>query len=61
MLTPYAKAIAETHEVMGRLIQLMTQCQDMKLFKNIAAVYIVWQHERHNLELESLNWKETQC
>jgi len=35
----------------------MTQASDMKLFKNIAAVYIVWQHEIANLENAALEWE----
>lgn len=55
-MTPYTKAIADAQEVMSDLIKLMSVCTDMKLFKNIAAVYVVWQHEKHALQLEELNY-----
>ena len=55
--SPYSKAIQEAREVMADLIRRMTAEEDSKIFKNIAAVYIVWQHEIHNLQLEALNWE----
>lgn len=56
-MTPYSFAIDEARTVMHDLIIKMTECDNMKLFKNIAAVYVVWQHEIGNLQLEELNWR----
>ena len=54
MRTPYTRAIHEAKEVLQFLIRLMVHESDMKIFKNMAAVYVVWQHELHNLQLEEL-------
>jgi hypothetical protein len=56
-VNPYKAAIGEARSIMQWLISLMSQVNDMKLFKNIAAVYVVWQHEIHNLENAALEWE----
>lgn len=55
-VTPYYSIILECKEVLANLVKLMIECSDIKLFKNIAAVYIVWQHHTHSLQLEELDW-----
>lgn len=47
----FNKQIEEVRCVLSELIELMIKEDNMTKFKNIAAVYIVWQHELHNLEL----------
>ena len=46
------KQILEAKEVMSHLITLMIAEPETKKFRNIAAVYCIWQTELHNLELE---------
>ena len=56
MINPYVQKLNEANDVMQDLIKRMSPASDMKLFKNIAAVYVVWQQEAHQISLESLNW-----
>jgi hypothetical protein len=56
-MNPYQAAIGEAKSVMKWLISLMCKVEDMKLFRNIAAVYIVWQQEISNLENAALDWE----
>lgn len=46
-----SQRIEEAREVLQGLIVLMTLETDMKRFRNMAAVYIVWQHELHAMQL----------
>lgn len=55
-LNPFAAAIACAREVMNFLIKAMNKCTDNKLFRNLAAVYIVWQHDISQLETEHHSW-----
>lgn len=53
-MTPYASSISNGRSVITSLMDLMLATNEMKRFKNIAAVYVMWQHELHNLELEQV-------
>ncbi len=55
---PYNGSIENARNVMKTLVGLMIEVNDMKLFRNIAAVYIVWQYEVNNLENAALNWEK---
>lgn len=55
-MTPFARLVLEAREVLSDLMRRMMATDDTKLFRNIAAVYVIWQHELHTLELESLNY-----
>ena len=56
---PYSFYIKESQSVMKDLIARMNRCEDTKLFRNIAAVYIIWQHETMNLENAALEWSKS--
>lgn len=57
MSNPYDKHIEEARQILRDLMKRATDEEDMKVFKNIAAVYIVWQHELHQLELAAMAWE----
>lgn len=56
METPYDRYVGEIQEIKAGLIKLMCLEPDLKVFKNIAAVYVVWQHESQDVETERGNW-----
>lgn len=57
MENPYNKVTAEIREVLSMLIKMMSNPSiEMKLFKNVMAVYVIWQHDLHAAELESINY-----
>lgn len=55
-MTPYTPSIVNGRSVISHLMGLMLEENEMKRFKNIAAVYVMWQHELHNLELEQVSY-----
>ena len=56
-MSPYDKYISEVKDVLTNLIKLMSKPEvDMKLFRNIAAVYVIWQQELQAAQLEALNY-----
>lgn len=57
MKNPYDQRIAEIREVMSELMRKMCAENEMKVFRNMAAVYVEWQHDLHLAELAALDWK----
>ncbi len=55
--TPYLPVVQEAQDVLKNLMIRMTYESEMKIFKNMASVYVIWQHELQNLQLEELNWR----
>lgn len=54
-MTPYDNFIQEANSVMRDLIVRMSTCP-FNNFKNVAAVYLVWQDEHHKLQMAAQNW-----
>ena len=55
-MNPYHTLVKQSEAVMKSLIANMTICP-WSIFKNVAAVYIVWQDEYHKLQMEAQNWE----
>lgn len=52
----YDHYILEAKSVMETLMKILQKVEDMKLFKNVMAVYSVWQQELYNIQLAEAEW-----
>jgi len=57
LTNPYNNVTKEIGKILQDLMQRMIKENDTKVFRNIAAIYIMWQQDLHFCELEGLNWQ----